>query len=129
MTGEGEHRYRVPMSRVLQAAVRRPLSALADQPAAEWPHRGRLDFGRLETLLEQLEEAEVADRSAVFVTRREASTLLAWVQHRHQLARDAEGMGSAEALMARLEFMLGLRADIPGQVPGVPVGVERMATG
>ena len=123
----GEHRWRVPLSRIAQDTLRRPLRHVVDQPPAQWPHRGRMDFGRLETLVEVFAEAEQADRAVVFVTRREASTLLAWTQHQLQVHRDrGTDLGSAEGVIWRLEYMLGLRSDMPGQERGQPILAPRI---
>lgn len=127
----GEHRYRVPVSRRGQDELRRPLRHVVDEDPARWPHRGRLDFGRLETLLERFADAEEANRSALFVTRREASTLLAWAEHQLEVhrARGAD-LGTAEGLIPRLSYMLGLRNTLPGQEPGQPITTPRIpATG
>lgn len=116
----GEHRYRVPVSALAQDSLRRPLWHVIDGGADECRHRGRMEYVRLETLLDRFLEAEIEGRNALMLTQREASTLLAWsqLQVRVHEERGTEIPGAVTPLVARLEYMLGLRGSLPGQVQG-----------
>lgn len=123
----GVHRYRIGMSKAAQDALRRPLWHAVEPGPDLWGHAGRLDYGRLETLLERFQESEVDGRSAVMLDRREASTLLAWIQLqvRGWDERGADYPGSVSAVVPRLEYMLGLRREIPGRERGAPELTQR----
>jgi hypothetical protein len=120
----GEKRYPCPMPMRLQVWLARPLRHVVDRGPAEWGMRGRLEYARLETLLEALEEHIAGNVRYCRYTLRELSTFVAWARYVEQKA-DARGApvpSTIVPVLARAEYAVGLRA-----TPEVRPGEERRA--
>lgn len=126
-----EPRYRFPMPLRLEVWLLRRLRHVIDNGPSAWSRKGRLEYSRLESLAEVLEEAVARSSRNPHLSRREASTLLAWMEHLEP-AYEADTSDSKpcvwESPVHRLEYMLGLRQTLPGTIGRGPT-LQRFAHG
>lgn len=111
--------YTVTMSRsAFHWLVRGVLTPILDAGPRAWPHGGRLDFGRLETLARRCRHVEVRQRGRVTRwTSKDARTVLALLEAAGEGVVARKPPASAGALGQVLRYQVGDLRDLPGLVP------------
>lgn len=113
--------YAVTMSRgAFNWLVRVVLTVTLDAGPRVWPHKGRLDFGRLETLARRCRRVEVRQRGRItYWTAKDARTTMAILEAVREgtLTVKRDPPTATRALYEVLRWQVGDVEHLPGMVP------------